>query len=70
MEENIFWLRIWQTAAVVIVGVALTISGCVARQNTAVERLVKGGVDAQEASCAIRGDEARSGVCAILAANK
>lgn len=70
MEENIFWLRIWQTAAVAIVGVVLTMSGCVARQNTAVERLVKGGADPQEASCAIRGEESRSGVCAILAAKK
>ena len=55
MEENTFWLRLWQSVSVALVLVVLTIAGCNARQATAIERLVKDGADPIKAACAIQG---------------
>lgn len=67
MEENTFWLRLWQSGAVALVLIVLTFAGCQARQSTAIERLVKDGADPIKAACAIQGS-GTSPVCAIAAA--
>lgn len=69
MEENTYWLRLFQTIAAAICILALTVAGCTARNRTALERMVAGGADPMRAACAIGSDE-RSGVCPILAATK
>lgn len=70
MEENTFWLRIWQTAAAALVGLVLTFAGCTSIQNATIERMVKQGTDPLRAACAVRGEGDRSGTCAVLAATK
>lgn len=66
MEENAFWLRLWQSGAVALVLIVLTVAGCNARQVTAIERLVKDGADPVKAACAIQGSGS-SPACVIAA---
>ena len=69
MDENFFWLRLWQSVAVAFVIVVLAMAGCSMPQATAIERLVADGSDPQKASCAIRGTD-RDPVCVLLAGSK
>lgn len=69
MEENKFWLRIWQTAAVTLCVFTLTVAGCVSNERAVLARMVKNGADPMRAACAI-GADARSGICAVLAVTK
>lgn len=66
MEENTFWLRLWQSLSVALVLVVLTVAGCNARQVTAIEKLVNGGADPVKAACAIQGSGS-SPACVIAA---
>lgn len=71
MEENTFWLRVWQTVAAALATVVLTIAGCSSYRTAAIERMVQGGADPIKASCAISGtgDVGQVAIC-LAAAGK
>jgi hypothetical protein len=53
MEENTFWLRIWQTVAAALVALAMTVAGCSSYRSSTIERMVNGGADPIKSSCAV-----------------
>jgi hypothetical protein len=73
MDENKFWLRIWQLlAGLAAVGI-LTTGGCVAYESKLVSDAMTSGKDPIAARCAISGTSTGYGqaaLCTLKAAGK
>jgi len=71
-SEGKFWVTIWAIFAVIILGVAGTISSCVQqdnqRDNETMQKAVASGVDPLVARCAVHGvsnDSNMTTICAL-----
>ena len=69
LEENTFWLRIWQTLCALIVAVIAIGAGCTAHNNARIAEAISKGSDPIEANCAFS-VMARQEICAVLSAAK
>jgi hypothetical protein len=71
MEENKFWLRLWQTVAVVAAIGILTIGGCTAYESKRVADAIAKGAQPIDARCGIVGTLGGSAVpCVVRAAQR
>lgn len=52
MEENVFWLRLWQSLFIAVMVVALGIGGCTMHQNSKVMKAIESGVSPERARIA------------------
>lgn len=76
MDDNMFWIRLWRTMAWMVVGITISICGCVTADtlvtNAAIADMVQKGADPMVASCAVDGgsakDTKRAVHCAVVAA--
>lgn len=70
MDDNKFWLRIWQTVAVAIVLVAAGPSACTAYESKRIADAIEAGADPIDARCGIAGTaNAGSTICTLRAAS-
>lgn len=71
MTDKEFWLRVWRAMAWMVVGITISIAGCVTADtlvdNAAIADMVQKGSDPQSAACAVKGYE-RDVRCVMLAA--
>ena len=77
MDDNMFWVRVWRTLAWMVVGITISIGGCVTADtlvtNAAIADMVEKGADPMAAACAVSNNSSfttrdRSMRCAIVAA--
>jgi hypothetical protein len=69
MDENTFWLRIWQTVALVAAVGIVTVGGCTAYESKRVADAVAAGKDPIDARCGIAGTtNSGTAICSIRAA--
>ena len=65
MGDDEFFLTIWKLAAIVIISIVLTVSGCVSYTNSRISTAIENGVDPLKASCAFNNDG--KSMCTIVA---
>lgn len=53
MDENVFWLRLWQTVGATIVCVVLSAGGCTAHTDYRIATAIEAGADPLAARCAL-----------------
>jgi hypothetical protein len=68
MDENTYWLRIWQVTALVVVALIATVGGCTAYESKRVADAVERGINPIDASCGIRGGANTSTICTLRSA--
>jgi hypothetical protein len=69
MEENTFWIRVWQMVAAVLATLILTAGGCTAYEARLISKAVEGGLHPIDARCGIGsnvGDAMRQ-ICSVRA---
>lgn len=66
MDENKFWLRIWQTVGIVLCVTVVSIAGCTAHTDYRMNEMVHNGANPIDASCALSLN-ASTIVCAVRA---
>ena len=65
MSDEEFFLTIWKLAAIVLISIVLSVSGCISYTNSRISNAIENGVDPLKASCAFT-NEGRS-MCTIVA---
>lgn len=68
MDENTFWIRIWQTIALVTVAFIATVGGCTAYESKRVADAIEHGANPIDAACGIRGSANAQTICTLRSA--
>jgi hypothetical protein len=53
MQDLEYWISFWRIVGIVIVSIALSITGCTAHSNKIIADMVEGGAEPIEAYCSI-----------------
>jgi len=53
VDDNIFWLRVWQIIGGVVCVLIVSLASCTANQNYIIKEMAGNGVSALDAACAI-----------------
>lgn len=69
-QEQTFWLRIWQTIAVLCGVVVLTMTGCTSYESKLVADAISAGANPIDARCGIGGMTNQSTLCAMRASKE
>jgi hypothetical protein len=67
MDENTFWLRLWQSCLAVVAVFVLTVGGCDSYATKRIADAIDKGASPMDVRCAIGGTDHRSGICALRA---
>lgn len=68
MDENKFWLRIWQSVIAGVCVLVATMAGCSSYKTSQAADLIRGGVDPLKVGCALEVGDGTTVRCAILTA--
>ena len=65
MDEDTFWLRLWQTIAATVVALVLSAAGCTAYESNLIANAIAGGADPIDARCGIAGTSSSRDQCLL-----